>query len=73
MASAARATSSCRRPSLRSKQASAKGPVGSPTGPFRWLRANPANGTWLKFVWPVLILLAILTVGVLVVSTFALG
>jgi uncharacterized ion transporter superfamily protein YfcC len=35
--------------------------------------ARVGYGTWLKFVWPVLILLAILTVVVLVVSTILLG
>ena len=35
--------------------------------------ARVGYGTWLKFVWPVLILLAILTVVVLVVSTVVLG
>jgi len=35
--------------------------------------ARVGYGTWLRFVWPVLVLLAILTVVVLVVSTVVLG
>ncbi len=35
--------------------------------------ARVGYGTWLRFVWPVLVLLAILTVVVLVISTVVLG